>query len=254
MKSKIVTVYRLKNEEKWIKKSLESVSSFCDSIVILDNGSTDNTLKICKDSPNVVDIVEQPNLPFDETRDRNTLLQKALELKPDYILSMDGDEILMPNSKEILEEELEILYPNSNVFTFQFLYMWDKFNQYRYDGVYENIWQQRLFKTSNQPENLKIFESNYSGNIHCSSIPNNAIGQKFPIRSNVKILHYGNFDNNLRQKKFKFYNQIDPNNQEQDGYVHIISEKGKHSGSSGMELISLPDFMYWQFSKDSSKI
>jgi len=246
MKSKIVTVYRLKNEEKWIKKSLESVSSFCDSIVILDNGSTDNTLKICKDSPNVVDIVEQPNLPFDEARDRNTLLQKALELKPDYILSMDGDEILMPNSKEILEEELEILYPNSNVFTFQFLYMWDKFNQYRYDGVYENIWQQRLFKTSNQPENLKIFDTNYSGNTHASSIPNNAIGQKFPIRSNVKILHYGYFDDHLRQQKFHFYNELTPNNEEQDMYRHIISGDGKHSGPHGMEFKLLPESLCYE--------
>ena len=103
MNPKIVVVYRLKNEEKWIKKSLESVLSFCDSVVILDNNSTDNTVKICKDFLNV-NVIEQPNLPFDEARDRNTLLQKALELKPDYILSMDGDEILMPNSKEILEE------------------------------------------------------------------------------------------------------------------------------------------------------
>ena len=155
MKPKIVVVYRLKNEERWIKKSLESVLSFCDSAIILDNGSIDNTVKVCNEFSNVY-IIEQPNLPFDESRDRNTLLQKALELKPDYILSMDGDEIIMPDSKKILEEELEILYPDSNVFTFQFLYMWDKLNLYRYDGVYENIWQQRLFKTANQPTNLKI--------------------------------------------------------------------------------------------------
>ena len=47
-----------------------------------------------------------------------------------------------------------------------------------------------------------------------------------------------------RQKKFKFCNQLDPNSVEQDGYRHLISGKGKHSGPSGMELITLPDFMY----------
>ena len=63
------------------------------------------------------------------------------------------------------------------------------------------------------------------------------------IRSNVKIFHYGNFDDNIRQQKFKFYNNHDPDSSEQDGYLHMISEKGKHSGSSGMKLITLPNFM-----------
>jgi glycosyltransferase involved in cell wall biosynthesis len=245
MKSKITVVYRLKNEEKWIGKSLESVLSFCDNVIVLDNNSIDNTVKICKDFSHV-NIIEQPDLPFDESRDRNILLQKSLELKPDYVLSMDGDEILIPNSKEILEEELEILYPNSNVFMFQFLYMWDKLNQYRYDGVYENIWQQRLFKTSNQPENLKIYDTNYSGNAHASSIPNNTLGQKFPIRSTIKILHYGYFDQTLRNNKFNFYNKLTPNNKEQDMYSHIISGDGKHSGPHGMEFKLLPESLCYE--------
>ena len=103
MKSKIVAVYRLKNEERWIKKSLESVLSFCDSVIVLDNNSSDDTVKICNAFSDV-SVITQGDLPFDESRDRNILLQKALELKPDYVLSMDGDEILIPNSKEILEE------------------------------------------------------------------------------------------------------------------------------------------------------
>ena len=245
MKSKIVTVYRLKNEEQWIKKSLESVLSFCDSVIVLDNNSSDDTVKICNAFSDV-SVITQGDLPFDESRDRNILLQKALELKPDYVLSMDGDEILIPNSKEILEEELEVLYPNSSVFMFQFLYMWDKLNQFRYDGVYENIWQQRLFKTLDQPEDLKVFDTNYPGNAHASSIPNNAIGQEFPIRSSVKILHYGYFDNNLRQKKFDFYNKLTPDNEEQDKYRHIISGSGKHSGPHGMEFNLLPESLCYE--------
>ena len=42
MKSKIVAVYRLKNEERWIKKSLESVLSFWDSVIVLDNNIADD--------------------------------------------------------------------------------------------------------------------------------------------------------------------------------------------------------------------
>ena len=95
--AKIIAMYRIRNEERWIEKSLEATSEVCQEIVILDDCSTDKTLSICKKFPNVVDIHHQEGLPFDETRDRNKLLKMALKRNPDAILSLDGDEILMPN-------------------------------------------------------------------------------------------------------------------------------------------------------------
>ena len=49
-------MYRIKNESRWIKQSLESISEICKEIVILDDGSTDDTVKICENFPQVVDI------------------------------------------------------------------------------------------------------------------------------------------------------------------------------------------------------
>ena len=239
----IVVTYRIKNEERWIEKSLESVLDICSEVVILDDGSTDDTLSICKKFPKVVDIHHQEGLPLDEIRDRNKLLKMALKRNPDYVFSIDGDEILAPNSKEILSEELDILYPDSKIFEFQFLYFWDELNKIRYDGLYGKTWQPRLLKIDSNSSKLSIKKSNYSGNLHCGSIPINPKLSEKSIRSNVKIFHYGNFDNNTRQTKFEFYNKHDPNSVEQDGYIHMISEKGKHSGPSGIEFITLPDFM-----------
>ena len=45
---KIVAMLGIKNEERWIAKTLESLEEICDSIVILDDGSEDNTVKICE--------------------------------------------------------------------------------------------------------------------------------------------------------------------------------------------------------------
>ena len=238
----IVAMYRIKNEERWIKKSLESVLDICSEVVILDDGSTDNTLEICQ-SFDKVDVTHQDELPTDEVRDMTKLLKMTIKKKPEYILAFDGDEILAPNSKEILSEELDILYPDSKIFEFQFLYFWDELNKIRYDGLYGKTWQPRLLKIDSNSSKLSIKKSNYSGNLHCGSIPISPKLSEKLIRSNVKIFHYGNFDNNTRQKKFKFYNKHDPNIVEQDGYTHIISEKGRHSGPSGIEFITLPDFM-----------
>ena len=68
--SKIVAMYRIKNEERWIEKSINSILDICSEIVILDDGSIDNTLEICQSFDQVVDISHQSNLPLDQVRDK----------------------------------------------------------------------------------------------------------------------------------------------------------------------------------------
>jgi len=173
---KITAMYRVKNEERWIEKSIQSVLDICSTIVVLDDGSSDSTLEICKSFDNVI-VQSQSNLPLDESRDRNTTLKMALEKKPDYIFTIDGDEILAPNSYDIFLDELSVLYPKIDVFEFQILYMWDKPNQVRYDGIFSRTWQKRLVNLKNQPE--LIFENTpYPGNLHCGGIPTNTNGQE----------------------------------------------------------------------------
>lgn len=239
----IVAMFRIKNEERWIEKTLQAISDICSKIVILDNGSTDNTLKICKTFDKVVDIHQQ-NLPFNEARDNNTLWEMALKQKPDFILNMAGDEILQPNARDILFEELNVLYPDATIFEFQFLYMWDRPNQYRYDGIYSNTWQKTIIRMSGQPKNLSFHGTPYSGNGHCSRLPNDSIGWDKSVRSRIKILHYGYYDEALRLKKYEFYTRLDPNCKDFDNYIDTISGKGKFSGPSGIELRVLPEGAY----------
>ena len=144
--------------------------------VILDNGSTDDTVKICKSFPKVTKIIDQHSLPFDDTRDKNTLLKTALESDPDFVLTLDGDEVLQIEAKDLLFEELTTLYPDAPVFEFEFLYMWDKPNQYRYDGSYSMEWFRRLLRISAQPKDLKFDPTNYDGNAHCPHIPQKSVG------------------------------------------------------------------------------
>ncbi len=243
-KPKIVAMYRIKNEERWIKKSLEQTSKICDEIVVLDDGSTDKTLEICKKCEQVVDIHHQENLPFDETRDKNILLNMALKRKPDFILTLDGDEIFHPKTKDILFEELNVLYPDEAMFEFQFLYIWDKPNQYRYDGIFSNTWAKRLIRLSKQPKNLKFEGTKFPGNSHCPAVPQNSTGWDNSIRSRIKIFHYGNYDEELRQKKYEFMTNLDPKNKEFGNYIHIISGKGKFSGPRGIELKTLPNSIF----------
>ena len=246
MNEKLVVIYRIKNEERWIEKSINSVYDLCSEIVVLDGGSTDNTVEICKGFDKVVDIRIQENEQLDETLERNILLKMAYARNPDIVFALDGDELLMKNAKNILFEELFTLYPEKSVFEFQMLTLWDKPNQIRIDGKFLDYWKKLLFRLKGQPDDLLINDSPYSNNLHCGSIPNNTKGIENSVKSNVKLFHYASIDQKIRQKKYDWYRKIDPDNTMTDNYQHMLGAKGRFSGSK-LKFMSIPSNLAYDF-------
>jgi len=241
---KIIVIMRIKNEERWINLVFDSISEICSGIIVLDGNSTDKTISICEKHKKVIKILHQKDSTFDETRDKNDLLNEAMKHNPDFILTLDGDQVLQPQAKDILFEELMILFPENSVFELQELSMYDNPNQYRYDGYFSNCWTKKIIRMNTQPKDLHFKGNEYPGNAHCPSIPQTSKDFDNPVRSRIKILHYGNYDKNLRNQKYDFNTNLDPNNTTFDGYVHIISDKGKFSGKMGYEFRTLPKGMY----------
>jgi glycosyltransferase involved in cell wall biosynthesis len=76
-----------KNASSTLKKTLDSVRSF-DEVIVLDNGSTDSTCEIAMGYPNVK-IYKSPFIGFGPLRN------KAAEFAThDWILSLDSDEVI----------------------------------------------------------------------------------------------------------------------------------------------------------------
>ena len=230
--SKIVVMYRVKNEERWIEQSIKSVYDFCDEIVVFDDNSIDNTKKICTQFDKVVEIHSKTDSTFDEARDRNFLLDMGLKRKPDVLMSLDGDEIFLPGSGKIIGEEIDILHNEEHVFEFQLFTLWDSSNQIRTDGAFSSFWQKRMFRVKDQPTDLKINNSPYPGNFHCGSIPSNTVGINYSVKSNAKIFHCASFDESLRKKKHDWYVSRDPDNPLTDNYQHMLGAQGRFAGSS----------------------
>ncbi|MDR3624529.1 MAG: glycosyltransferase family 2 protein [Chlamydiales bacterium] len=83
-----------KNSEKHLKKVLEALKSL-DEVVLLDTGSTDNTLEIAKNFPNT-SLYTSEFLGFGQVHNIAANLAKH-----DWILSIDSDEII---SSKLLQE------------------------------------------------------------------------------------------------------------------------------------------------------
>ena len=237
---KITGVYWIKNESRFIEKSLKSVMDVCSEIIIMDNNSTDDTVEICSGIDKVTEIIKRKDLPLDEVRDKNILYEHARKSNPDFILAVDGDEIFMPHASEILFEELSTIHPDSDVLEFQFLTLWDDVNTIRTDGIFGYYWQKRLLRMKNQPYSLLFVENDNPGNIHCGSIPPSSVGFDNQAKSSVKIFHLASLDDEVRQRKYGFYTKTDPDNVLTGAYKHMISGEGKFSGPNGIELEQLP--------------
>jgi glycosyltransferase involved in cell wall biosynthesis len=123
------------NEERNIRRCLDSVQKVADEIVVVDSYSTDNTLKICSEYR--LHLVQ--NVFMGHIEQKNFALQNATH---DHIFSIDADEALSPE----LEKEILLLKENWN----HNAYMFNRLTNYcgkwiRHGGWYPDK-KLRLFK------------------------------------------------------------------------------------------------------------
>jgi len=94
----IAGLMRVRNESLLIKETLDHLSRVVDSIYVLDDHSTDNTVEICKNHPKVRNTIEEnkysgPHMPTNEGIHRQRLVDCARkDAKYDWFIYIDADE------------------------------------------------------------------------------------------------------------------------------------------------------------------
>ena len=91
----------VKNEERFLARCLESVRDLAHQLVVVDTGSTDRTVEIAKSQGAEVHAFEWCD---DFSAARNAALSHATG---DWVLVLDADEELPPESRETLRRELQ---------------------------------------------------------------------------------------------------------------------------------------------------
>lgn len=270
-RDEIACMMRIRNEDRWIRKSMEATWQVAKTIVILDDGSDDDTheeaalalgeatneeenIHVSLDGSKVLHYINSPFRPavretqaVSEIRDKNFLWEYCKsKVLFTHMLCLDGDEVLGKYFIEDFEQIVIAMDQQVDIFTFPFLYLWDSDEQIRVDGIYGNLPDgyprlrfPRAFTIKRvTPDQLHVMRFSWEGSkggFHCGSIPRenfrttsnngNIVGAFY----NNPIIHYGYRDEKDRQRKYVFYNKIDPGNVFEGEYKHIIGQANVHA-------------------------
>ena len=149
----ISAVMIVKNGAQTIRRSLESLRAF-DDVVVYDNGSTDETVQIARQYPNV-HLIEGYFDGFGTTKNRAADFSKH-----DWILSIDSDEVV---DEELLHALQNKELDNRTIYKVNSIAFY-KDIQIRYSG-----WtHQKLRRLYNKT--VTKFNNNFDEVVHLSNI------------------------------------------------------------------------------------
>lgn len=247
---KVACMMRVKNEARWIKRTIDSVRELCgDLIFVMEDGSIDGTPEIAAAAGAVVLPSPFVGQGLNESRDKDWLLQEVISrCSPDWILMPDGDEELEAGGCGIIRRALET-NPDCDSIALGFLYLWDSIDTYRCDGVYGTMGRQSLFRANSNFRFTSYYAEGETPNqnhvgLHTSNAP--GLGGVVS-RLRVNLLHYGYLHREDRIRKYEWIISIDPHNEGEGFYLHCVQGDVpevpaemvlKHAGP--LELKTLP--------------
>ena len=181
----------VKNEEEFLAQCLDSIKNVVDEIIIVDTGSTDNTVEIAKRYTDKVYFHEWQN-SFSEAR--NYSLQFAT---CDWILQIDADEELVQEDILMLRQALKVADKKEGVNAI-FVALYNELSS----GQSKHYFQ-RIFRRG---------KAHYEGIVH-----NQLVYEGEAMATEIRFLHYGyNLSSEDMKKKHErtgdlLKNQIEEN-------------------------------------------
>lgn len=207
---KLIVGAIIKNEaDRYLTQFLDTIKQFADEIIIVDDGSTDDSKEICKKyTDNVFD--SESLFVKDESILRKLLWDKCIEFVDDkfntWISILDADELITEKSLQYIREIIEDAnLTEADSIGYHFYDMWD-INHFR-DDVY---W------CAHRSPTVHIIKYNLYKNyvwnnkkLHCGRFPKNAFCNIYA--SNIKVKHMGYITLESRKKKYESYMKLDGN-------------------------------------------
>jgi hypothetical protein len=193
---KILAIIQVYNElEKGnLQRFFRYIKNCVDEVVVYDDCSTDGSYEYAKKNTQWV-LRGLKNDFTSEIKHKQILLETALSLKPDFILSLDADEVISKGGNNSLQTLCKLcIEKDLDGLEFQLINLWRSTNWKRLDSLYNEGWQLRLWRVKSNMS----FDVSKLG-LHQKNFPESV--KKTYKQNDLKIIHYGFSDDiNLAHK------------------------------------------------------
>ncbi|MFJ7936563.1 glycosyltransferase [Sporosarcina sp. NPDC096371] len=223
VKPKLTLSMIVKNEgQRYLKEVLSKHLPAIDEAVIIDDGSTDNTIEICEELLKGIPftIIRNDVSKFSNEVDlRKQQWEETIKTEPDWILNLDADEIFEDRFVQDIQQLL--LQEDYDLYSFRLYDFWDA-THYREDGYWNAHSFYRPFLLRYRKDFTYTWKETPQ---HCGRFPNN-IFQLPNSLSNLRVKHYGWATQETRTEKYKRYMTLDPQGQYgvKEQYDSILDE------------------------------
>jgi hypothetical protein len=189
---RVIVVTPVKNEGPILSRFLRCCSAFADNIILLDQGSTDNTAQIAKTFPKV-QLWDNKSSTYDEAYRQRRLLElaRALPAEKRLILALDADEIPTAQIMSSAEwSELGKIAPGTAVFMDR-IELLSGFQ----NGLLHKRWLFGFMDDGREHTGQRF---------HSTRVPFDGTGQSVTL-SRVRVLHYSFIREHLQAAKNRYY-------------------------------------------------
>jgi glycosyltransferase involved in cell wall biosynthesis len=210
---RVVCLVQSYNESRIIESFLSHVSSFCDGIILLDDGSDDDTFNVANHEKLLIKV-KKSRKGFNDLSNRNMLLDLASFIPADWFFFLDVD--------ERFDRRFDSVYsvlgnPAVQVVTFKLVHLWEDEHHYRVDYPQSDEGVQVKWRMFRNKGRMQI----HSGKaLHFQPVP----FVKGVFHSNIVVLHSGMMTRDARRRKVDFYHSIDIQRDQAD-YSHLLQER-----------------------------
>jgi len=190
---RIVAQMIVRNEEnRYLDPVIPKILDVVDKLIIIDDASTDNTVAICRGfKKTVVRESKERRWLTDESSLRGELWEYVREQKPDWVLSLDADEVLDANSfnwDKVFKSERDWL-------AVHFYEMWND-RQYRTDGFWSTTITP-IFRFQDCPFGWKH-------KFHCPRFPQ-SMSKNGGFLEGIRVQHLAYLKDEDKKNKSEFY-------------------------------------------------
>lgn len=186
--------------EKYLERTLKEFKRLCDDTIIATNNADEQTIKTIesygfKHYPDNREWgIAQPDI-------KTSLLGRAGELNPDWIIALDADEVFAP---DFTRQEAERLAGTGEIaYYFLVVNLYNDEEHFAHGTGIQRFWNIRYYKYL--PEHGLQF---LRKSLHCGLAP--PIAYKYGWHAPYYLLHYGLMLPEDRQRKQERYQKYDP--------------------------------------------